>query len=124
MKSNIYYKKDKKCQLVKSVSSQNAYGVFQTVYKYQTPSPIWCYSNQLSQSQTFEARTYGDDETRIFVFNYRTDIDVYTIIEYKGKYYSVTRVDTKDDYKTELFVYASDTPPGSTPKNIQPYSAS
>ena len=124
MKSNIYYKKDKKCRLIKSVSTQNAYGSWTTSYQYATPGEIWCYANQLTQSQTFEAKTYGDDETRIFVFNYREDIEVYSFIEYKGRFYTVTRVDTKDDYKTELFVYASDTPVGKTPKNIQPYSES
>lgn len=124
MKSNIYYKKDKKCRLIKSVSSQNAYGSWTTSYQYSTPGEIWCYANQLSQSQTFEASQYGEDETRIFVFNYREDIELYSFIEYKGKYYTVTRVDTKDDYKTELFVYVQDTPTGKTPKNIQPYSAS
>lgn len=124
MKSNLYYKKDKKCRLIESFSSQNDYGVFQTGYRYSTPGEIWCYANQLSQSQTFEAKTYGEDETRLFVFNYREDIELYSFIEYKGKYYTVTRVDTKDDYKTELFVYVQDTPSGKTPKNIQPYSAS
>ena len=124
MKSNLYYKKDKKCRLIKSVSAQNDYGVFQTLYQYATPGKIWCYANQLSQSQTFEAKTYGEDESRLFVFNYREDIELYSFIEYKGKYYTVTRVDTKDDYKTELFVYVQDTPVGKTPKNIRPYSAS
>ena len=68
MKSNIYYKKDKKCRLIKSVSTQNSYGQWVSSYQYATPGEIWCYANQLSQSQTFEAKTYGDDETRIFVF--------------------------------------------------------
>lgn len=124
MKSGIYYKKDKKCRLIGSRSTQDSIGQWITEYYYSTPSPVWCYANQLSQSQTFEASTYGEDETRIFVFNYRTDIELYSFIEYKGKFYTVTRVDTKDDYNTELFVYVQDTPKGKTPKNIQPYSAS
>lgn len=125
MKSNIYYKKDKKCRPIKTFSYQNDYCQYITGYKYATPAEVWCYANQLSQNQTFEAKTYGDDETRIFVFNYREDIEVYSIIEYKDRYYTVTRVDTKDDYKTELFVYVQDTPKGKTPKKseILPYSA-
>jgi len=124
MKSNIYYKKDKKCRLIGSRSERDSIGQYITTYYYSTPGEIWCYANQLSQSQTFEASQYGEDETRIFVFNYREDIALYSFIEYKGKFYTVTRVDTKDDYKTELFVYVQDTPKGKTPKNIQPYSAS
>lgn len=122
MKSGIYYKKDKKCRPIKKTAGGG--GVFDpTTYRYMTPAPIWCYASQLSQSQIFEAKQYGEDETRLFVLNYRDDIEVYTIIEYESKYYTVTRVDTKDDYKTELFVYAQDTPPGDTPTNILPYSA-
>ena len=119
---NIYYKKDKKCSPIEERTTRDSIGQYSKSYHYMTPSPIWCYSNQLSQSQTFEAKTYGEDETRLFVLNYREDIEVYTILEYNGKYYTVTRVDTTDDYKTDLFVYAKDTPPGGTPSNIQPYS--
>ena len=75
---------------------------------------------QLSQSQTFEAATYGDDENRFFVLNYRDDLKIYDFVEYKGKYYSITRLDTKDDYKGELFVYVKDTARGDTPKDIEP----
>lgn len=123
MKSNIYYKKDKKVKLIKSVSTQNAYGQYVKSYQYISNSSFWAYANQLSQSQTFEAATYGDDEVRLFVLNYRDDLKVYDYIEYKGKYYTITRLDTKDDYNTELFVYVKDCAKGDTPSNIQPASA-
>lgn len=117
---NQYYRKDKKVKLITKSTSTDQYGVSHTSYQYISNSSFWAYTNQLSQSQTFEARTYGNDETRIFVLNYRDDLKVYDFIEYKGKYYSITRVDTKDDYKTELFVYVKECAKGDVPKNVQP----
>lgn len=120
MKSNIYYKKDKKVKLITSYSRQNEYGQYVKGYKYLSNSSFWAYTNQLSQSQTFEAATYGNDEIRLFVLNYRDDLKLYDYVEYKGKYYSITRLDTKDDYKTELYVYVKDTAKGDTPSKIEP----
>lgn len=120
MKSNIYYKKDKKVKLITKSTTYDAYGNEIEAYKYITNRSIWAYTNQLSQSQTFEAATYGNDEIRLFVLNYRNDLKVYDFIEYKNKYYTITRVDTKDDYKTELYVYVKDTAKGDTPSEIEP----
>lgn len=118
MKSNIYYKKDKKIKVVTKTTAYDQYGNNVESYRYLT-GDLWAYTNQLSQSQVFEASQYGDDEIRIFVLNYRDDLRLYDFIEYKGKYYSITRIDTQDDYKTELFVYVKDAPKGDTPHDIQ-----
>lgn len=117
---NQYYKKDKKVKLITKSSTQNAYGSYVTTYKYISNNSFWAYATQLSQSQVFEAATYGDDETRFFVLNYRNDLKIYDFVEYKGKYYTITRLDTKDDYNGDLFVYVKDTARGDTPTNIQP----
>ena len=117
---NQYYKKDKKVKLITKSSKQNPYGQYIDSYKYISNKSFWAYATQLSQSQTFEAATYGDDENRFFVLNYRDDLKIYDFVEYKGKYYSITRLDTKDDYKGELFVYVKDAAKGDTPKDIEP----
>lgn len=117
---NQYYKKDKKVKLVTTYSYQTPYGQYVNGYKYISNKSFWAYATQLSQSQTFEAATYGDDENRFFVLNYRDDLKIYDFVEYKGKYYSITRLDTKDDYKGELFVYVKDAAKGDTPKDIEP----
>jgi len=117
---NQYYKKDKKVKLITKSSKQNPYGQYIDSYKYISNKSFWAYATQLSQSQTFEAATYGDDENRFFVLNYRDDLKIYDFVEYKGKYYSITRLDTKDDYKGELFVYVKDAARGDTPKDIEP----
>ncbi len=119
MKSNIYYKKDKKIRVVTKTTTFDQYGNEIESYRYLT-GEIWAYTNQLSQSQVFEASQYGHDETRIFVLNFRDDLHLYDIIEYKEKYYTITRIDTRDDYRTELFVYVQDCPKGDTPHEIRP----
>ncbi|MBR0198082.1 MAG: head-tail adaptor protein [Kiritimatiellae bacterium] len=67
----------------------------------------WCYSRQLSQKLKAQFNT---DETRLFILNYRDDIAVRDFIRYRLNWYEVTRVDTKDDYRTDLYVYAKDAP--------------
>ena len=119
MKNNIYYKKDKKIRLVRATTVQDQYGNNVKTFRYLS-GEIWSYTNQLSQSQVFEASQYGDNEDRLFVLNFRDDLVLYEYIEYKDKYYTITRIDTKDDYRTELFVYVKDCPLGDTPSNIQP----
>lgn len=120
-KNGQYFKKDKKVKLIRKDSSRtDSMGFPITVYKYITNQSLWAYATQLSQEQVFAAASYGEDETRLFVLNYRNDLQLYDIVEYKGKYYSITRLDTTDDYNGELFIYAKDTPRGDTPSNIQP----
>lgn len=116
---NQYYLKDKKINLVTKTTERDPYGQFLTVYKYLANN-IWAYATQLSQSQTFEAATYGDDENRFFVLNNRSGLKVYDFVEYRGRFYTITRVDTKDDYNGDLFIYVKDCAKGDTPHDIQP----
>ena len=119
-RSGLYYKKDKKVKLVTKHSERDSSGFYRTTYQYITNQALWAYASQLSQELTFTAHAYGSDETRLFVLNYRNDLALYDFIEYKEKYYQITRLDTADDYKGELFVYAKDAPRGDTPSDIQP----
>lgn len=117
---NQYYKKDKKVKLISYTTGRDTWGNSTKVYKYLSDSSLWAYTSQLSQSQTFEAAQYGNNEIRLFVLNYRNDLKVNDFVEYKDKFYFITRVDTKDDYNGELFVYVRDTTNAEAPKNIQP----
>lgn len=119
-KNGLYFKKDKKVKLITRSSTQDRYGNYIDVYRYITNRTLWAYTNQLSQDQTFQAAAYGDSETRLFVLNYRDDLKIYDFVEYKGKYYSITRLDTTDDYNGELFVYVKDAARGDTPSDIEP----
>lgn len=114
---NQYYKKDKKIRIVGRYTTQTPGGYPTARYRYLFEGSIWAYTRQLSQDQIFQAQAYGAEETRLFVINYRTDLKLYYIIEYKGEYYTITRLDSSDDYNTELYVYVSNTKPGDTPRD-------
>ena len=117
---NQYYMKDKKVKLIKKYSRRDSIGQTIRGYKYITNKSVWAYARQLSQDQVFQAAAYSVAENRFFVLNYRNDLAVYDFIEYKGKFYTITRIDTKDDYNGELFVYVNDAPRGDTPSDIEP----
>ena len=119
-KNGLYFKKDKKVKLVTKHSEIDSSGFYTTTYQYITNQALWAYASQLSQELTFTAHAYGTDETRLFVLNYRDDLETYDFIEYKGKYYQITRLDTADDYNGELFIYTKDAPRGDTPTDVQP----
>lgn len=118
--SRLYYKKDKKVKLIRKTTTKDKYGNSTKVYQYLTAAAIWAYARQLSQDQKFAAAQYGSSEVRLFVLNYRTDLEVYDFIEYRGAFYEITRLDTQDDYKGELFVYVKEAATGNKPNNIQP----
>jgi hypothetical protein len=116
--------KDKKAQLYKREhDGQDGDGFSKPDNFYPAASaPIWCYTRQLTQDQIFAAMAYGQQETRLFVFNYYPGVDVYDGINYKGDWYEVTRADTTNDYKGDLFIYAKFYKDGAPkPAQIKPY---
>lgn len=118
-----YFKKDKQVKLIKRTATNNAGGYARVTYQYMTEGSIWAYTRQLSQDQMYAARAYMTQEERFFVVNYRNDLKLYDMVEYKGVFYSITRLDTQDDYNTELFIYVEKAKPGDYPKadQILPY---
>lgn len=91
--------------------------------------PLWCYARQLSQDQRYASAHYDVNETRLFVFNNIQNLSVYDFVFYQNKWYQITRVDTTDDYKNDMFVYVKDCPKGEIPKSnellpYEPYSIS
>lgn len=125
IKKGLYFKKDKKAQIYKSISERDPDG-YSSIEKYYpiATMPLWCYSSQLSQTDVFIAQAYNQTETRFFVFNYYKGVEVYDMIQYRGAWYRVTRVDTQDDYNGELFVYVENAKGGWIPneEDIQPYT--
>lgn len=120
---NQYFLKDKKA-LIYDAYYVTRSGAMTKVYYYpRTASEIWCYASQLSQDTIFEAKSFGEEETRFFVFNQGTTVELYDLILYRSKWYEVTRVDTTDDYNSDVFVYAKDAPIGTIPKEdrLRPY---
>lgn len=116
---NQYYLKDKKAQLYKRVMNGTTPGGYAKAPSYYpvAPAPVWCYARQLSQTDIFQAKSFGEDETRLFVFNYYPGVEVYDMVLYRGGWYKITRVDTADDYKGDLFVYVQNAKAGAIPKD-------
>ena len=105
MKKNFL--KDKKAIICKKESGEDTgFGAPDIGYRLISPSPLWCYAKQLSQQLIFQAAQWGQQEQRLFVFNYNEKITVQdTYIRYRDVWYQVTRVDTEEDYKGDMFVY-------------------
>lgn len=120
---NQYFLKDKKALIHESVSVSSSGYKPKIYYVPRTPAAIWAYASQLSQMTVYEARSYGEDESYLFVFNQGTTAELYDLILYRNKWYQITRIDTKDDYNTDLFIYAKDAPKGSIPnkETLKPY---
>lgn len=103
---NQYFKKDKKAMIYRAENYGEPGGMPKERYHPVAASPLWCYSQQLSQNDIFLAAQAGDTSKRRFVFNYRPDIQALDLIQYRNQWFKITRVDTKDDYNTDLFIYA------------------
>lgn len=123
---NQYFLKDKKAQLYKRIMNGTTPGGYSNAPGYYpvAPAPIWCYARQLSQADIFQAQSFGEDETRLFVFNYYPNVEVYDMVQYRGSWYRITRADTTDNYKGDLFIYVQTAKAGQIPKNdeIKPYT--
>ena len=122
-KTGQYRLKDKKAQLytVESVSKPGY--MPQQYYIATTPAPTWCFAQQLSQALVWEAKVAGASETRLFVLNQGTTVKPYDFVYYENEWYRVTRVDTTDDYNTDVYIYVEDAPMGDIPDadHIKPY---
>ena len=122
-KTGQYRLKDKKAQLytVESVSKPGY--MPQQYYIATAPAPAWCFAQQLSQALVWEAKVAGASETRLFVFNQGTTVKPYDFVYYENEWYRVTRVDTTDDYNTDVYIYVEDAPMGDIPDadHIKPY---
>lgn len=116
---NQYYLKDKKAQIYKKFSNRQDESGFQLPASYYpiAPAQIWCYTRHLSQTDIFQSASYGENETRFFVFNYYPKVEVYDMILYKNQWYRITRVDTADDYKGDLFIYVQNAVGGWIPSD-------
>jgi len=124
-KKQQYYKKDKKAQIYKKAGYIiDEYGDrVPGGYRPIAPTDLWCYTRQLTQQQKYIASSLSQDETRLFIFNYLKNVELYDLLLYKGLWYEVTRVDHKDDYNTETYVYVNDVGKnrGPDPDEILPY---
>lgn len=123
-KKGLFYLKDKKAMIYQATTTRID-GLPSTTYRPVAPAPLWCYTRQLTAEQVFGAAQYYQNETRIFVFNYRDGVTASgAYVRYAGTWYEVTRVDVPEDYKGgEMFVYVKDCRTNIKESNVLPYSA-
>mgnify|MGYP000883703817 CR=1 FL=1 len=67
---------------------------------------IWAYVRHASGQEYFSAAQVQAKVEMIFEINWRDDIEPNMEIEYKGERYNITRIDTFEDYKDTIRIYA------------------
>ena len=107
---NQYFLKDKQAKIYHMTETGvDRYGIVQRQLVSISSTPLWCYSSQLSQNKLWIASSLDTSETRYFVFNNLGDkVKPLDYIKYRDKWYRITRVDTKDDYNGDMFIYVED----------------
>lgn len=109
-RKDMYFRKDKLAEIYHLThEGTDPYGVTDRYYESISPSPLWCYSSQLSMEKTYLAMALDTKETRYFVFNNQGDLVApLDYVLYRNKWYRITRIDTRDDYNTDMFIYVED----------------
>ncbi|AUN16120.1 TPA: phage head closure protein [Clostridium botulinum] len=99
--------KDKKITILKYQEGENELG--ETIVTY-VPMPgatnIWAYYRHASGAEFYAAHTINTKVEVIFEIAWRNDIDTYMQIRYKGRDYSITRIDDFEGRKVNLRIYA------------------
>lgn len=102
--------KDKKITLVKLVAGEDPWGFPVEKYYNINPAAVWAYIRQLGGTQLFQAQQVQSKEEILFVVNFDSrltsivDLDKYKVL-YKGLLYTIVRVDTYEQYKSDLYIY-------------------
>ena len=121
MKSGLYFKKDKKCMVYVEDNAPHGVGEDPELEPVSETS-LWCYTKQLTQGLVAQSGVvYANNETRLFVFNYRNDVTQGDYLLYRGVWYEVSRTDTTEDYKGELFIYVKNLKAAPKENQIKPY---
>lgn len=97
--------KDKKIRILQYFHGTNDHGFPVDEWRPFHNRKLWAYYRQLSGSEFFASATVNETEEVLFVVNYRTGITTDMLIEYKGQYYEITRIDDFEGYKDDLSVY-------------------
>jgi len=115
--------KDKKITIYSYVNVSEPGMMPQEKWKPIHPGQLWAYVRQLSATEYFAAAAVQHKESILFVVNWRDGITASNLIEYRGKFYDITRVDTFEGYKNDLQLYADEAVGGGIPEpdDILPY---
>lgn len=99
--------KDKKITIMGDTLGENDLGDPITI---RGPIPggenIWAYVRHTSGREYYAAKQVQAEEEMLFEINWRDDITPKNWIVYKGKDFDITRIDTFEEYKDSLRIYA------------------
>ena len=114
-----YYLKDKKATVYKRLpSTQNSNGVWVSGKVMPiTAAPVWCYARQERQGLKVAAGLIDlNTEDRLFIFCNNPHIKQTGYVLYRDVWYTISRVDTRDDYNGDMFVYVNEAAQGDKPR--------
>lgn len=97
--------KDKKIELLRQVHTRDEMGITKTTL--ESMGTVWAYFRHLSGKEVFAAATVNYKEEVLFQVNYRTDLTTANVIQYNGRLYNITRIDTFEGYKQDLTLYCT-----------------
>jgi SPP1 family predicted phage head-tail adaptor len=107
--------KDKKIRLYKTSYKQDAIG--NQVESLDLVGSLWAYFREIGGSEYYTAATAQvEGEEVVFHVNWRDDYDNTMVIAYRGKVYSITRVDSFEGYKEDIKLYCKLDPRVTVPE--------
>lgn len=97
--------KDKKIRILQYIHSTDEYGFGLDEWKPIHNGKLWAYYRQLSGNEFYAAAMVNASEEVVFTINHRTDVTTEMLVEYKGKFYDITRVDNYEGYTDDISLY-------------------
>lgn len=99
--------KDKKISLAANTSTVDNEGIPHDTTAYFAQG-IWAYVRQIDQTKRASSVVPYSEEEYVFYINWRDDLDVDGTLwlVWNSKVYEVTRVDTYEQYKRDMALYA------------------
>lgn len=116
--------KDKKIIIYKESKGKDEDGFPVNGYKPIHAGKLWAYTRQLSAKEFYASAQVNVNEDRLFTINYLEGLNVLEAknlyISYNNLWYNITRIDTYEDYKKDINIYAT---AGTTnaPGTLLPY---
>lgn len=97
--------KDKKIRILQLFSGTNDNGFPVEEWRPLHSGRLWAYYRQLSGSEFYASAMVNEAEEVQFVVNWRQDVKTDMLVEYRGEYFDITRIDDFEGYKDDLGLY-------------------
>lgn len=114
--------RDKKIKIHRGVDVAEPGARPKIMYQPIHEGSLWAYVRHTSGTEVFYASGEYSSESKIFVIGWRDDIDTLTdVVEYKGVFYDIKRVDTFEGYKGNITITADKMVDQPKFEEIMPY---